>query len=463
MILADSVQFQPNAERFRAQDFLSAEDTRVMPARVVATAGKNGSTLSIQIETNSATGQVQIDVDPNNPNSWRSPLHWIDVGVHEIIRSDTNYTNVAAQLLSQRGDQGVQLPMTVPHVKRLTRRRFLLRQAMPASIFPSALLAAQGLSPRAPARQEEPSMKLEKSFPAGASLCVSWDGTLGCLYLGGYRTSFEWTGRNWAHSGSAGEALQILDMKSWAALRNIPLARKLMVADFFGDSGLLYIQTVAERDRGRLMRQQIVVDARTGSLQERLVEDGSAGSGPAGYQPLTGGRLLGTVMDKNTNLLEAIVLAVLPDYVAAERAEVRSADQVRKETSVVVSSDRTRLGYVCNQVLSWRSAENLSVLWARPIASGMMPRFVRISADGRYVAAVLVDTFWVEGQRACFIDVLSTANCALVARVPVNGFQGTAISRLENLWLSASTIRSGHARPMRGRELPFTSWRPAGW
>jgi len=311
----------------------------------------------------------------------------------------------------------------------LTRRNFLFLRMPTAGIVVGGLLRAQTeLGSNGRTRRGESSMDLERNFPGGASLSVSPDGSLGCLYWGRVAESFSWTGRNWTHPGSKGEELQILNMKTWDLLQGIPLSRKLARADFFGDSGSLYVQTVGQQDRGRFTRVQMVVNVRTGAREERVADDRSAESGHIGYQPLRAGRLLGVGLDKDTRLLASIFVAELPNYSEIARVAIKCSDLVHPGTGVVVSNDRTRLGYICDQKLSWRNAEDLSLQWERPIAVGMMPRFLKISSNGRYAAVVLVNTFAVEQQNVYYIEVLSASDGSLVARLPVNGFQGADIS-----------------------------------
>ncbi len=172
----------------------------------------------------------------------------------------------------------------------------------------------------------------------------------------------------------------------------------------------------------------MVVNVRSGEREERVVADRTFVSGYAGYQPLIRRRLLGVALDKDTRLLSTISLAELPNYREITRVAINCSDVMHPGTTPVVSNDRTRIGFICDQRLSWRNADDLSLMWEQPIPQGMRPRLLSISADGRFIAAVLVNTFAVDQQNVYYVEVLRAVDGASVGRLPVNGFQGAAIS-----------------------------------
>jgi RHS repeat-associated protein len=59
---------------------------------------QNTPTNSLQVTTNSALGFAELDIDPNNPNSYRAPWHWGDVARHNATGNDTDYGVVSSQL-----------------------------------------------------------------------------------------------------------------------------------------------------------------------------------------------------------------------------------------------------------------------------------------------------------------------------------------------------------------------------
>ncbi|HWE51949.1 MAG TPA: hypothetical protein VG273_19300 [Bryobacteraceae bacterium] len=103
------------------------------------------------------------------------------------------------------------------------------------------------------------------------------------------------------------------------------------------------MQTQFEPISGHPARRQIVVNLRTGAREEQVIENHSADSELLLFQPLSDHRLAGTIQNKDTHLLDTVILAAMPDYRETARASIHSSDRIHKDTDIVASNDRKRL------------------------------------------------------------------------------------------------------------------------
>jgi hypothetical protein len=122
----------------------------------------------------------------------------------------------------------------------------------------------------------------------------------------------------------------------------------------------------------------------------------------------------------------------LPDYQEIARASFtigKEPEPLGHDTDVVVSADRTLLGYGADHTIVCRRTETLEVIWSRQVEPEYFGAVrLAISANGSRVAAAVLDTTFIEQQRHYYIGIFEGKDGAEVARLPLNGGAGIAIS-----------------------------------
>ncbi len=273
------------------------------------------------------------------------------------------------------------------------------------------------------------SMKLEKVFPNGGSIQVSPDSTLGCLYLTNERdTKFKWSGGIWRQNNkSSNDELLVLEIGSWKILRSIQLFERFDWVRFFGEGKSIYMETASFWVDGKHISKRTIINIQSGKREDKLREVRANPLEIGLLNPADHGNLLGTERNGATGVDEALVLVAAPDYKEVRRVPLEKADP-RTQTDQILSNDRKTFVDVRNSNVFYRRAEDLSVIWKQPFSDQMHPRWAMISADGSRAAVVLLDTYYIPNQHVCYIEVLNTKDGTQVARIPVNGHEGTAIS-----------------------------------
>lgn len=280
----------------------------------------------------------------------------------------------------------------------------------------SSSLLAWSLTRRLTAEPAAPGLKvtLAYEFPKSTLRAISPDGTRLCVE--------DWTQR--------GYPLRVVEFDTWATVYTGHIDGRSLGTAFFGDGQTLWI----EGPGAHWTLQHVVVDVRTGQRTERMPPFDP--NRPANYAPLRGGILLVSRREANPYRTETLSLVEFPSY--REIANAPYASQQRKpsvngslrqaEHGFGVSADRELLAYSFDDVLVCRRLEDLGVVWARQLDPQLKAHRVVLSAHGDHVAAALADdAFWYQ-QRAVSVAVYDAKTGAEVARLPLSGTEGVAVS-----------------------------------
>jgi WD40 repeat protein len=275
-------------------------------------------------------------------------------------------------------------------------------------------------------------IRLAKEFRDAYLLAVAPDSQKICLYFAENPIDkFTFQGGKWTYEGGpskqGNEALEVIDIDSWRALCSVTLRQRPSRGSFFADSQVLYVATDPIASTAGLT-QHVVIDLQTRNVTEHLQKSSLHES----YYALAEQTLLGTesVVDAFARY-ESLTRTSLPDYRDVVRVPFSPAHKRENGPSwVVTSSDRKTVLYGVDHTLVCRRTEDLEIIWTRQIERefeyGVM--FLAITPDGSRVAASVLDTVYVPRQRKFYIAVYDGKDGRQLARLPLNGLEGIALS-----------------------------------
>jgi WD40 repeat protein len=240
-------------------------------------------------------------------------------------------------------------------------------------------------------------------------------------------------------------------MGSWSVLYSTQLRAKPMSASFFADGDTVYAETLGLPETSFRERQQVVIDLPNRKSTERM-SSSLVGDPTMNYFALSQSHLVGVEYVRGQGQ-RALVLAALPDYRAVARTLRREEPPPRanqKSTGLFVSADRSVLVYLAGHSIVCRRTNDLGVIWTRQIEPEMAGvSFFSLTPDGGRIAAAVMDTMFIEDQKAYYIGVFAGKDGSPVARLHLNGFECLAISPDGKLLGVGQRIRlkSGEMQP----------------
>ncbi len=286
----------------------------------------------------------------------------------------------------------------------MVSRRALLRSCAPlAALFSVRKLAAE---------PEAPSLKLSlaQEFTHSRMVALSPDGTKLCLE--------DWQAR--------GYPLRVVETDTWRTTYTDRFQSRVLDASFFPDSQALFLQLPPSA--GAHENLETVVDVRTGERTEQMRPHDYFQESEAIY-PVRDRTLLVAHYGRKPYRLEWLAQVELPSY--RERARVSLPLQVSDSIpmgGLTISADRgTAVHFFDNSVVCVR-IEDLSVLWIRPVELGLRAFHLDVSANGSYVAAAISDNGFSNQQYEYYVVVYNGRTGGEVARLPISGTDGLALS-----------------------------------
>jgi hypothetical protein len=272
-------------------------------------------------------------------------------------------------------------------------------------------------------------VKLVHEFRNAYLLAVSPDGKRVCMYFTKHpRDTFTFRGGRWKHDNSPDnpdEILRVLEIGTWKAIDSVRLRYKTVSASFFAGSEALYAETMAIPDDRYRTSQRIIINLHDGSMKEVMRPEPSAHC-----SALSDRTLLGVV---GTGETEALILTTFPDFREVTRAPCAVSGHraaFSGGSNLALSADRKMAAYGVDRSIVCRRTRDLSVVWTSQIEPDypLGARCISISADGNRIAAAIIDTAFVEDQRKYYVGVYDGKDGSLLAKLPINGFAGLAIS-----------------------------------
>lgn len=269
-------------------------------------------------------------------------------------------------------------------------------------------------------------VQLVKEIKDAFLFAVSPDGKYMSLYFTRrLHETFVYRAGQWNKaSGMAGqkdEVLRVIEMGSWRTAYSIQLRATAFLSSFFPDRERLYAGTLGFRNGDQYTHQQVIADLRTGELSERL-RDGL-------FEAINGQMLLGAVSSTPYGD-DVLILVKLPDYEEVARVPARVGDDRYKfRTDLMLSSMGATFAYTLDNTIVCRRTEDLSVIWTRQVH----PEFLTVwklafSARSGRIAAAAVDLRSPSETTGFFVGIYDANDGTPVTSLPVNGFDGLAIS-----------------------------------
>lgn len=207
------------------------------------------------------------------------------------------------------------------------------------------------------------------------------------------------------------------------------------------------MRTMEALAKGKIGDKYTFLDLRTGQRTEQVlvpgelynwIDDIIPYNGRDRFIPLNEGILLIVHHESKLPGATSIVLVEVPSY--RQIIKVPYATQPREPTRFIngypfssdydlrISDDRKILVYSFDHVLACRRTDDLKILWTRQVEQGVTAFNVVASASRSHVAAAISDTgLWYE-QHKYYISIFDGKTGADLARLPLSGTEGTALS-----------------------------------
>jgi hypothetical protein len=374
---------------------------------------------SMQI-TSSAAGNIQMDIDPNNPDMgfWAGLRHGGNVIANTLTNGDTP------------NSQYFQLPMSTS-TRYMKSRRYLLRVLVATLPLMQRRSTAQDtVAHNASPPQMKPSREWNNAYLAAIS--PSGD-TLGLYFTERPLTEFSVSGEKWTFSREAPQAefFAIFKTASPGAIYTAQLPARPSFVSFFGDGETVYLETPFPPDFRS--GQRLLINLKTGKLDKGDYYT-ARNHGYTQYYPLDNHVLLGVEAEPNPTRAIALIRAILPDYREIARTSytldsVKQDDSVSRYWTPVISDDRKSFVYMLGHTIVLRRAQDLGLVWTKQIGLNLYGvGRLAITANGSRVAAAVIDFVRRERQPNDFVGVYDGLNGDPVAKLPVSGKDGLAIS-----------------------------------
>lgn len=276
---------------------------------------------------------------------------------------------------------------------------------------------------------------LVHEFANAYLLAVCPKGKRICVYFTKHpEFSLAWMGGRWVKRENPSDAydhLRVIEIGSWQTAYRTPLRERALQASFFADGECLYAETEPFANGSGLTRQQVLIDLQSGKQIENLRTEHRGSSGVY-YRALQDRMLLGAEYSDATRRCTTLERCIWPGDAIATQAAFAVAstpDPNGHETDIFVSADRKKFVYASDHVIGCRNSSDLSLAWSRETERDYFgPTRLAISSNGNWVAAAVVDTTFLEQQRRYYVAVYSGLDGTLIAKLPLKGDSGLAIS-----------------------------------
>jgi len=232
---------------------------------------------------------------------------------------------------------------------------------------------------------------------------------------------------NW---GDAGYPLEVVEIGTGRMVYSATFGTRVRHASFFKDSKSLLVDTPIAI-KGKNAHHLTVVELYLGKRYEGL--DSASNPYRNDYaEALSDKMLLVTDIDWSSIERSTIALVEFPNYREAKRASfVLKSDKQELSTPgnsrFGLSDDRGIFVYSYGRKLVCRRNNDLEVLWTRE-PEPMLRAFNIISPNRNYVAVAFADNAFREQQKDSLISIYNGMTGADIARLPICGTDGFALS-----------------------------------
>jgi hypothetical protein len=274
--------------------------------------------------------------------------------------------------------------------------------------------------------------QLERDDPRSALLTISPDGAKVALSVSGQPSDiFRFRSGKWASVADklAPDLLKVIELATGSVVYEALFRARVFPASFFADGLRIYAETVPFNDKGRVVHQCAVINLSTGERQDQFipVDLERTTSVDALHDDLL---LLQTGVAK---INRSISLAEVswPRIETEFQVEYATAARESKghDFEKYLSADRGTLLYAFDHTIVCRRTKDLKVLWTAEVPSEYFGAWrLGVSADGRYVVAAVTDSPFSDKEKRFYVAVYDGRNGQALARLPITGTDGVAIS-----------------------------------
>ena len=287
-------------------------------------------------------------------------------------------------------------------------------------------------------------LKLQREFKNAILLASAPDGKSICLYFAESRSeAFVLSTGRWLHKDArrSRDSLQVVALDTGNPVFSGLFRESVYPASFFADGKRLFVETSSFMNEGKLLHQQAIVDLRSGKIAERIVEPDP--STAFGFHAIRDEVLLVQEYDRKSKRSIALREVRWPECVAVVSSPYASREREEEggDFEKFFSADRETMSYGFDHVIVCRRTKDLALLWTRVIDREYMGAWrLAVSADGRYIAAAVTDSAFSHKQKKYYVGVYGGKDGEELARLPITGTDGLAISSNGKLVATAEVV-----------------------
>ncbi len=273
-------------------------------------------------------------------------------------------------------------------------------------------------------------LRLDREYRGAFLLACSPDGRRVCFYGGSFITTYSVSRffRNLTRSRDE-NSISIVDLPSGQIVFRRPLPAGVLNASFAADGEHLYAAIASYRVDGQASQQLWI------TIPQGRVEELPIGDEGISHWALGDGISLGTIYSDER--ISALALSALPNFTEIARVPFASEggrEKLGRDTGPRISADRKTIAYASDHWIVCHNAGDLSLRWKKSFEHECYTAWkLATTADGRRVAAAIIDTAFIVQQRKFYIGIYDGRDGTEVARLPVNGFEGIALSADGNI------------------------------
>ena len=184
-------------------------------------------------------------------------------------------------------------------------------------------------------------------------------------------------------------------------------------------------------------RQQVSIDLENGNQTERVFKQDDVDRDDS-YLPLHDQILLAAHRERQPYRTEFLSLVNANSYQEIQRVPYATRTRAPHPTvggvalstelsHVSLSDDRRYLAYSFDDVIVFRQATDLRVVWSTVVEAGLRARYLAVSADGSFVASANSDNADSRLERRFSVTVYAGQSGKEVARLALSGTAGLAL------------------------------------
>jgi len=262
---------------------------------------------------------------------------------------------------------------------------------------------------------------LAQEYAKATEYAVSPDGKMICLE--------DWGERRYP--------LRVVEIGSWRTIFKGRFRNRITFASFFSNNSALFVRGPGDRFE-KAFWWDILNLADGQHLEHKQPQDVVMVGGTEQIAALSASRLLVFRYTSRPYLTQTVELIELPDYrelakvpYATEPREPRRRElniELSKDFGFGVSDDRSTLAYSFDHTLLSRRTKDLQLLWERKTGFATYAQKVAVSAHGDRIAAAFSDNSISHLQKEYCVVVYDGKDGKEVAKLPITGTDGIAIS-----------------------------------